>query len=199
MYTGMDGHTSSHYRNNSGRISMKHILKQVVNQLWTQRRSNAWLFIQLVLIFVVMWFWVDLMWDYAMTTFQPRGIEIEGVYEVDIRVNNTLWNDPDLSEKKEDYFRELIRQIGAYPDVEAVCYFQGTPLYEDHFVMQGYANQQDSSAVCAAKIRYISSEYVEVFRVDLESGNTGGGSLYLIPGRHLSLLIWQSGFSAAGM
>lgn len=178
---------------------MKHILKQVVNQLWTQRRSNAWLFIQLVLIFVVMWFWVDLMWDYAMTTFQPRGIEIEGVYEVDIRVNNTLWNDPDLSEKKEDYFRELIRQIGAYPDVEAVCYFQGTPLYEDHFVMQGYANQQDSSAVCAAKIRYISSEYVEVFRVDLESGNTGGGSLYLIPGRHLSLLIWQSGFSAAGM
>ncbi|MCD8079617.1 MAG: FtsX-like permease family protein [Bacteroides sp.] len=160
---------------------MKQIVRQIVGQLWSQRRSNAWLFIQLILVFVVMWFWVDLMWDYATTTFQSQGIEIEDVYEVDIRVNNTLWEDPDLSEKKEDYFRELIRQIGQYPDVEAVCYFDGTRVYEENFMTQGYANQQDTSAVCAAKIRYISPEYIDVFRVDLERGNADGGESVAYP------------------
>jgi len=151
---------------------MNTIWKQTAQQLWSQRRSNGWLYIQLIIIFVVMWFWVDLMWDYAITTFQPRGVEIEDVYQVDIAVNMKLWNDTTLTEKREDYFLEMMRQIKEYPEVEAVCYYMGTRLYEDNWMMEVYANERDTSAVCKAKIRYISAGYTDVFRIDVQGGNT---------------------------
>ncbi|MCD7898657.1 MAG: ABC transporter permease [Bacteroides sp.] len=56
--------------------------KQILKQIWNERRSNAWLWIELLLVSVVLWVVVD--WCYVMlyTYLQPRGFNIENTYLV---------------------------------------------------------------------------------------------------------------------
>ena len=50
----------------------KKLLKQIVNE----RRSNAWLFVELLLVSIVLWYVVDYMFVTLYTYFEPRGFDI---------------------------------------------------------------------------------------------------------------------------
>ena len=54
----------------------KKLLKQIVNE----RRSNAWLFVELLLVSIVLWYVVDYMFVTLYTYFEPRGFDIENTY-----------------------------------------------------------------------------------------------------------------------
>lgn len=58
------------------------MIKQILKQIWNERRSNAWLWIELLLVSVVLWVVVD--WCYVMlhTYVQPRGFNIDNTYLV---------------------------------------------------------------------------------------------------------------------
>ena len=57
----------------------KKLLKQIVNE----RRSNSWLFIELLLVSIVLWYVVDYMFVTLYTYFEPRGFDIENTYRVE--------------------------------------------------------------------------------------------------------------------
>ena len=62
---------------------MTDMLRQIFKQLWFYRRSNSWLFIELVIIIAVSWFLVHQTWTprYRINNV-PDGIKSEGVYIV---------------------------------------------------------------------------------------------------------------------
>ena len=68
----------------------KKLLKQIVNE----RRSNSWLFIELLLVSIVLWYVVDYMFVTLYTYFEPRGFDIENTYRVEFDY---------LTEKSPDY------------------------------------------------------------------------------------------------
>ncbi len=60
-----------------------HILKLIK----TQRRSNAWVFIELLfVVFVLLWYAVDRMTMSRITQTQPMGYSFENVYKVTLAV-----------------------------------------------------------------------------------------------------------------
>ena len=65
------------------RGSLKKTLRQIFKQLWFYRRSNSWLFIELVIIIAVSWFLVHQTWTprYRIDAV-PDGMKSEGVYVV---------------------------------------------------------------------------------------------------------------------
>ena len=59
-----------------------HILKLIK----TQRRSNTWVFIELLVVFVLLWYAVDRMTMSRITQAQPMGYSFEDVYKVTLAV-----------------------------------------------------------------------------------------------------------------
>ena len=106
----------------------KKLLKQIVNE----RRSNSWLFIELLLVSIVLWYVVDYMFVTLYTYFEPRGFDIENTYRVEFDY---------LTEKSPDYIanrtdeeahadmRELLDRLRRRPGVEAVSMSQNSFPY----------------------------------------------------------------------
>lgn len=55
-------------------------MKQLLKQIYNERRSNAFLWIELLLVFVVLWYIVDLVYVTLDIYYQPMGFNIENTY-----------------------------------------------------------------------------------------------------------------------
>ena len=53
---------------------------QLLKQIWNERRSNGWLWAELLIVFVVLWYIVDWTYATARTYYEPLG------YDITIRV-----------------------------------------------------------------------------------------------------------------
>ena len=97
-----------------------HILKLIK----TQRRSNTWVFIELLVVFVLLWYAVDRMTMSRITQAQPMGYSFEDVYKVTLAVRPSTSTSYIAYEQGsqgagEDFMR-IIRQLEAHPDVQVV-------------------------------------------------------------------------------
>lgn len=97
-----------------------HILKLIK----TQRRSNTWVFIELLVVFVLLWYAVDRMMMNRITQAQPMEYSFENVYKVTLAVRPSNSASFIAYEKGsqgagEDFMR-IIRQLEAHPDVQVV-------------------------------------------------------------------------------
>lgn len=59
---------------------MKHILKII----WNQRRSNGWVFAELLVVAAVLWTMIDSLLVDAYTYYTPLGMRIDNVYRVNV-------------------------------------------------------------------------------------------------------------------
>ena len=97
-----------------------HILKLIK----TQRRSNTWVFIELLVVFVLLWYAVDRMTMSRITQAQPMGYSFEDVYKVTLAVRPStsasyITYEQGSQGAGEDFMR-IIRQLEAHPDVQVV-------------------------------------------------------------------------------
>ena len=53
------------------------MMKQLLKQIYNERRSNAFLWIELLLVFVVLWYIIDLVYVTLHIYYQPMGFNIE--------------------------------------------------------------------------------------------------------------------------
>ena len=58
------------------------MMKQLLKQIYNERRSNAFLWIELLLVFVVLWYIIDLVYVTLHIYYQPMGFNIENTYEI---------------------------------------------------------------------------------------------------------------------
>ena len=49
---------------------------QLLKQIWNERRSNGWLWSELLIVFVVLWYVVDWTYVTARTYYEPVGFDI---------------------------------------------------------------------------------------------------------------------------
>lgn len=101
---------------------MTDMLKQIFKQLWFYRRSNSWLFIELVIIIAVSWFLVHQTWTprYRINAV-PDGMKYEGVYVVsfDLLQSGNRDYDPqaDSEEACSRDFGRIMDRIKSMPEV----------------------------------------------------------------------------------
>lgn len=63
------------------------MIKSILTQIWNQRRSNSWLFAELLIVFVLLWYCLDMLYAFAYAERQPKGYDLEHVYKVRISTN----------------------------------------------------------------------------------------------------------------
>ncbi|MDR0894065.1 MAG: ABC transporter permease [Prevotellaceae bacterium] len=151
------------------------MLKQIIHQLWNRRRSNGWLFAELFIVFVLLWYCLDILYGFAYNGLQPKGYDIRHVYQVIIRANPTqLPAERTLETLQTQWLEpqeEILRRIRQYPGVESAAMWMGSDAYTRHTMYQGYT--LDSVKVQLANIRYVSAAYFDVMRIPLQAGQVG--------------------------
>lgn len=101
---------------------MTDMLKQIFKQLWFYRRSNSWLFIELVIIIAVSWFLVHQTWTprYRINAV-PDGMKYEGVYVVSLDLLQSGNRDYDPQADSEEAwsrdFGRIMDRIKSTPEV----------------------------------------------------------------------------------
>ena len=139
-------------------------MKSIGKQIWNQRRSNVWIGVELMVVNVLLWYTIDLVYNFEGAAWQPKGYDTENVFDLQVAAKplETL-NDEDNRNAGQD-FSHLYNLIKDYPGVEQVGYYNGSIPYSKEIQHEGYASHADSSRIIHCKIRYVSPEYFKVFQ-----------------------------------
>ena len=146
-------------------------MNKILTQIWNQRRANAWVWTELTVVCVLLWYAVDLVYNYEGAAWQPKGYDTDCVFDMTVATKpGEIINDEDNARAGED-FLYLYNLIKDYPGVEAVCSYYGSVPYTNNITFEGYASHEDSTRTVGCKIRYVSPEYFEVFRLKPVAGS----------------------------
>ena len=148
------------------------MIQSILHQIWNQRRSNGWLFAELLIVFTLMWYCVDVLYGFIRAERLPKGYDLEHVYKVRISSNPTqLVTCVTEDSLQRFWFKpmdEVMRRIGQHPAVESAAMWIGTDAYTRAHMYQGYT--VDSVRVVSANIRYVTPAYFDVMRIPVEQG-----------------------------
>lgn len=100
------------------------MIRHILRLIWNQRRQNAWLWVELLLVSVFLWFIVDYLYVMGVTYTSPMGFDINHTYQ--IVINELSSKSPGfISEERREHSNgqdllTVVDRLRAYPDVEAV-------------------------------------------------------------------------------
>ena len=147
--------------------------KKIFTQLYNERRSNAWLLIELLLVSVVLWFTIDTLFVTLTTYTAPKGFDITNTYKLDLEY---------INEKSADYIpnrtpaaldadvKELVKRLCRHPQIEAVSLSGGASPY-NLSVSASYA-QMDTLESVESRRKQVTPDFFRVFRYRGANGET---------------------------
>ena len=109
------------------------MLQIILHQLWNQRRQNAWIFIELLVVSFFLWTVIDPIYVLTANHAIPRGYEPEGLYVLNIGMyDETDGNyDPGMTSDSMclEGYRRIARIVRELPEVDSwtIAAYQSFP------------------------------------------------------------------------
>ena len=144
--------------------------RPLFNQIWNQRRANAWLWLELAMVTTLLWYGIDLVYNYEGAACLPKGYDTDGVFDLMVQTKPLEAIDGADNERAGEDFTYLYNLIKDYPGVEEVCAYYGSVPYTGESMFEGYAPHDDSTHVVKCYIRYVTPSYFKVFRLQPLAG-----------------------------
>lgn len=142
--------------------------KSALKQIWKNKKSNGWIFVEIMVASVLLWYCVDFLYVIIRKNMEPMGVNTEHVYCLNLGANQTKQFDRNNIDSINHYwikpFEQIVKLVNAYPGVEATAYFAGTDVFTEGPMFQGYT--ADEKNAYGAKIRYVSEGFDKVFKMD---------------------------------
>ncbi|WP_294082805.1 ABC transporter permease [Proteiniphilum sp. UBA5384] len=146
--------------------------KSAIKQLWKNRKSNRWIFIEIVTVAVLLWYCVDFLYVVVRKNTEPLGINLEHVYRLKLGVDPTQTIDRSNPDSIEALWInpiwQIVQLVNGYPGVETTAYYYASEPYDDNLMFQGYTADEENAY--GANIRYVSENYDKVFKVKMKEG-----------------------------
>lgn len=147
---------------------IKHILKTI----WNERKINAWILLELIIVFCILWFCTDYMVYTLKGLFEPKGFDIDHTYVVNISIKDegrNILSSGNEEEKQQivDDIWAIYDRIGNYPAVEAVCFSNSSFPYINSYSSMG--TQIDSVNV-QFRLKRVTPEFFDVFQIKIIHG-----------------------------
>ena len=141
--------------------------------LWFQKRSNGWIFIELLLVFGALVTILDALLVDAYTYFSPLGYNIENTYQLKLaKLNNKAPGyvpDSLVSLSETEALLKLMENIRQNPEVEEVCAtFYSCPYsFGNSWTSITPTEEADTTKVNeqSFQVRRVTPEYFKVFSV----------------------------------
>ena len=99
------------------------MIKLILKQLWNQRKMNTWIFLEIVVAGVFLWYTVDSAFVTTAVKLIPGGYEEEGMYEIKLdgyRPNHKLYDKEVMSaEHRIATLQRMMDQIHNLPEIQS--------------------------------------------------------------------------------
>lgn len=141
------------------------MMKKLFTQIRNEWRSNFFLALELLVVFVVLWYIVDWCCTTARVYFAPMGFDTEHCYNLTVNrlTPNSALYDPNLTiEDDMDALLEIAERLRHRPGVEAVAISQNCIPYGDG--SNGIEVFVDTVSVHTMH-RLAQSDYLSLFRI----------------------------------
>lgn len=153
------------------------MLKSIFIQLWNRKRSNIWLFFELLLVFCLIWYMVDYLFVINYNRSIPNYRDTENTWQ--ITIGEYASNNPDYkelnntSEAREANYDRILQLIRNYPGVEALgISFSGSFPGSGSYSGRGFTSGADSTKSTSGQMITIDPEtdFFKVFRYSTDEG-----------------------------
>lgn len=109
------------------------MLTLLLKRIWNERKSNAWLWIELFIVFIILWFIVDFGYTSFRIYTKPNGYNIDNTYLIRVNVLSPqsefyIPADEKHTTTGEDLL-SLVERLRRHPDIEAVSLSEGSHPY----------------------------------------------------------------------
>jgi putative ABC transport system permease protein len=160
--------------------------RQIIKVIWNQRVSNAWIWAEILLVSICLWYIVDDLYTRISLYVSPMGYDISNVYVVDLR---TITAENEQYRPQQEYgsllgedLLTVVSRIRAYPGVEAVGISVASLPYT---YARNYSNMQrinyetgDTLSIGSMRRYFSTPEYMRVFRYATPEGDAD-----ILPGK----------------
>jgi putative ABC transport system permease protein len=153
--------------------------RQIIKVIWNQRVNNAWIWAEILLVSICLWYIVDDLYTRISLYASPMGYDISNVYVVDLR---TITSENEEYRPQEEYgsllgedLLTVVSRIRAYPGVEAVgISVASLPYtYARNYSGMERINYETGDTLPSGHMRryFATPEYMRVFRYATPEGN----------------------------
>lgn len=148
------------------------MIKQILKTIWTERKINAWILLELILVFCILWFCADYMLYIGKKYVEPKGFDIEHTYKIGINLKaegRKIANTGTEEEKKEmlNSLWTIYDRVKQYPAVENVSYSFSAAPYSGSWAS---GDLTMDSVVVPHQRKTVSPGFFEVFDVKIIHG-----------------------------
>ena len=148
------------------------MINLIFKQLWNQRKMNTWIFLEIVVAGVFLWYTVDTAFVATAVNLIPNGYEEEGMYQIELdgyRPNHKLFDkEVATKENREATLQRMMDQIHNIPEVQSF-YLAGRASHPNSMSWSG--GQFFPDTLSMAEHKYQHAQWYEVY--------DGGGSDFL--------------------
>lgn len=142
------------------------MLKHLFKLIWTQRRFNGWIVLELFVVSALMWYIVDYLSVLTITASTPTGFHIENTYKLSLAVRQA--NESSYITYEEESpepflnLQRIVQRLRQHSDIEGVSV---------GFWHYPYCPSNSSDLFCrdsldtSAQILAVTPDYFRVFRV----------------------------------
>ena len=121
------------------------MLKNIIKQVWNQRRMNGWILLELIIAGFFLWTVIDPVYLLTVNHLTPKGYEEKGRFVLQLSAygQNSSKRDTTVThEQQQAAFYQIVKQVNNCPEVESVVLvrnssfpnggsWSGTQLYAD--------------------------------------------------------------------
>jgi putative ABC transport system permease protein len=140
---------------------IRHILKII----WNERKLNAWLVMEYIIIFCVLWFCCDYLYTMLRSYYGPQGYDINHVYMINMGEKPSEKE----SEGSDMYGLAMtfMERVKRHPDIENVAFAMAAVPYGGKMWMGGFKINSDSVDIVLRQ-RFVSTEFFDVFKMKVD-------------------------------
>jgi len=143
------------------------MIKNLLKQIWNERKSNIWLWAELLCVFVFLWYIVDTVYTTAKVYYEPVGFDITDTYMISFRSKTDKTPDfipagTKTTTEGEDLLA-IVDRIKRLPEVEAVSLSVNARPYTGS--NSGFRFTTDTLTYTVLK-RPVTPDFFTVFRYE---------------------------------
>ena len=113
------------------------MIKSLFRQMWNQRHANVWVWVELIVVLILLWYSIDLVYNYEVAARQSKGYDTENVFDIQLNIKPALQNDSVLMSHSAEYLEQIYHLIQQYQGVEEACFYYGTIPYTGNNMYEG--------------------------------------------------------------
>lgn len=156
------------------------MFKQIIKIIWNQRAGNAWIWGEMFLVSICLWYIVDDLYTKTSLYYSPMGYDISDVYVIDLR---TLTDENDAYRPQSEYgttlgedLLTLISRIRTFPGVETVGMSESSLPYSyaRNYSSMERINRETNDTLRSERARRFNGtpDYIRVFRYATSNDKT---------------------------